>query len=434
MIDEEPAGGVTGDNRSLFDTNTSQKLSAEEIETLKREKTGQELVDLLVANSSTFEKKTQFSQDKFLRKKKQKYVLSFTVVPAIPLHVCDTYFAKNARDSLYLRSDTLAQLLGHANIRAGADVLIVDSCAGIVTAAAAERLAGHGHILVGYDAAGGRSRVFDGLRRCDLLPAAVAAVHYFSLNRVNALCKSREQRSISQLSSETQPAAAAVVASTAAVTQMETGAVAMDTDAPAAAAAAPDIVSSPELKSSAAVAPATNMDTASANASAPANNGSASSTSGSLSQAAASALAEQLLLTGDGPQCMILASRFSPIHMLTALLPLIAPGATFAVYCPSPEPLAQALDRLRGLGHAVNLQLTENFYREHQVLPNRTHPVVRMSGSGGYILSGIKVLTAAATSTGAAAGAQSTTAVSAPAPATASIDDEQAAKRVRTEP
>jgi hypothetical protein len=41
--------------------------------------------------------------------------------------------------------------------------------------------------------------------------------------------------------------------------------------------------------------------------------------------------------------------------------------------------------------HAVQLVLCDNWLREYQVLPNRTHPLVNMSCSGGYLLSGIKV-------------------------------------------
>jgi hypothetical protein len=40
---------------------------------------------------------------------------------------------------------------------------------------------------------------------------------------------------------------------------------------------------------------------------------------------------------------------------------------------------------------AVQLELGECFFREIQVLPNRTHPAVGMNPFGGYLLSGFKV-------------------------------------------
>ena len=42
-------------------------------------------------------------------------------------------------------------------------------------------------------------------------------------------------------------------------------------------------------------------------------------------------------------------------------------------------------------GKTVFVTLTETWLRNYQVLPDRTHPEVLMSGGGGYILSGIVV-------------------------------------------
>ena len=42
-------------------------------------------------------------------------------------------------------------------------------------------------------------------------------------------------------------------------------------------------------------------------------------------------------------------------------------------------------------GSAVNVNLSETWLRSYQVLPERTHPTVTMSGGGGYLLTGIIV-------------------------------------------
>jgi len=41
---------------------------------------------------------------------------------------------------------------------------------------------------------------------------------------------------------------------------------------------------------------------------------------------------------------------------------------------------------------AINLRLHDNWFREYQVLPRRTHPMMNMTQLGGYILSGIKII------------------------------------------
>jgi hypothetical protein len=40
-------------------------------------------------------------------------------------------------------------------------------------------------------------------------------------------------------------------------------------------------------------------------------------------------------------------------------------------------------------------QVAECWFREYQVLPARTHPHMSMSGSGGYMLTGIKIINTA---------------------------------------
>ena len=40
---------------------------------------------------------------------------------------------------------------------------------------------------------------------------------------------------------------------------------------------------------------------------------------------------------------------------------------------------------------AINLRLSDTWFREYQVLPGRTHPNMTMSQNGGFILTGIKL-------------------------------------------
>ncbi|PKA58767.1 hypothetical protein AXF42_Ash000860 [Apostasia shenzhenica] len=68
------SAGESKDNRSLIDNNTAQGLSSEDINAMKREcATGDDIVTALIANSSTFEKKTLYSQEKYMVKKQKKY-------------------------------------------------------------------------------------------------------------------------------------------------------------------------------------------------------------------------------------------------------------------------------------------------------------------------------------------------------------------------
>ncbi|KAK6245540.1 hypothetical protein SCA6_008630 [Theobroma cacao] len=88
--------------------------------------TGNEIVEALIANSATFEKKTQFSQEKYRLKKQKKYA---------PRVLLRRPFSRR-----FLRVDALSQLLSMANVTANSDVLVVDMVGGLLTGAVAERL------------------------------------------------------------------------------------------------------------------------------------------------------------------------------------------------------------------------------------------------------------------------------------------------------
>lgn len=61
-------------NQDIWDDGTSQQLKKEDIDQLKQQGiSGSEIVSQLVENSKTFQIKTEFSQEKYLNKKEEKY-------------------------------------------------------------------------------------------------------------------------------------------------------------------------------------------------------------------------------------------------------------------------------------------------------------------------------------------------------------------------
>lgn len=73
-LEETTSESAGQDNRNLCDEGTAnQNLQHDDIEQLKLEGvSGQAIISQLVSNSVTFEKKTVFSQQKYLNKKKKK--------------------------------------------------------------------------------------------------------------------------------------------------------------------------------------------------------------------------------------------------------------------------------------------------------------------------------------------------------------------------
>ena len=116
------------DNRNLLDANTSQELSREDIETMQeRRMEGSKIIERLVESSTSFNQKTKFSQEKFIKKKTKKYCQYIKIRrPTIRLilQIRSRDIAK--MKSLNLRVDSLAQIINTCNIRSGGKVSVIN--------------------------------------------------------------------------------------------------------------------------------------------------------------------------------------------------------------------------------------------------------------------------------------------------------------------
>jgi hypothetical protein len=140
------------DNRHLLDTNSAQSLTQAQLMKMKLsgQYSGSTIVQSLIENSSTFERKTDFSKLKYLTRKTKKHQPRCRLTRCTGATVSTAMYLKNPRLIMNLREDTLGQMLSYANIYAGAQVLLMESCLGIVTGAVAQRMAGYGKILSVY--------------------------------------------------------------------------------------------------------------------------------------------------------------------------------------------------------------------------------------------------------------------------------------------
>jgi tRNA (adenine-N(1)-)-methyltransferase non-catalytic subunit len=139
---------TAANNKDLVDDNTAQKLSKEEIDEMKKTgKTGEEIIRALVDNSDTFKTKTVFSQEKYLKKKQKKHLPFVQVLYPSVVNLVRAYESKNPQKIIYLRQDSLAQMLTLSNVQAGMKVIVVDAAHGLLTGAVLERMGGLGHLL-----------------------------------------------------------------------------------------------------------------------------------------------------------------------------------------------------------------------------------------------------------------------------------------------
>eukprot|EP00048_Salpingoeca_helianthica_P018635 m.242661 g.242661 ORF g.242661 m.242661 type:complete len:491 (-) comp25987_c0_seq1:36-1508(-) len=407
-VAEEDVGEAAEDNRNLVSSREHQALSTEEVLRMKKDGIrGEDLVDKLVENSVTFKGKTVYAQEKYIRKKIRKHAAIVVAEPPSVFNVLEMLALKNSGKTNLLRGDTIAMMLLRANVHAGQRVIVADTCHGIVAAAAAERLGGHGSIVHVHS---GEMSTSAGVEAFGFSPAIRATLSTYPIEQLAAVVSPAEPTPAPTGASDPAPAAAAPLldpapattatgaseALPAAATAAGTGETAMDVCEKQASPA--EVVESSTRDGAAgrALAAAAEEDQ---NAEAEDDEEETGKTRGRRPPREGDEQARQArrelrertkaLLMEANFDSLLIATRFHPWELLEGLMPLLRPSAAFAIYSPTIEPLTDCFSRLRGT--AVNLQITENFLREYQVLPDRTHPHMSMNGASGYILSGTVV-------------------------------------------
>ncbi|XP_054618605.1 tRNA (adenine(58)-N(1))-methyltransferase non-catalytic subunit TRM6 isoform X2 [Dunckerocampus dactyliophorus] len=348
-----------------------------------------EIIQQLIENSSTFRDKTEYAQDKYIKKKKKKYESTVTILKPTCRILALMYHGREPGKICHLRYDMLAQMLTLANIHAGSKVLVFETCAGLVLGAVMERMGGYGSVIQMYPGGG---PVRAGVESFGFPAHFHDTLHDFPICHVNALLAGTLDTSAKDPNTDaTQPDVAAEEMAPQPTTQRR------------------DSLEDPS------------MDTNVSSECGDQERERGKDTKAELKRAKQEEKRKRLAaaaarLEGRNADGLVIASRFHPCPVLMSLLRFLAPSRPFVVYSQYKEPLVDCFTKLKEQGGTVNLRLTDTWLRHYQVLPNRTHPVLLMSGGGGYLLSGTTVATE-----------QSPPATSAPDPS-----QEPAPKRLKT--
>ncbi|XP_028252751.1 tRNA (adenine(58)-N(1))-methyltransferase non-catalytic subunit TRM6 [Parambassis ranga] len=355
------------DNRNIVDDGKSQKLTRDDIETLKEQGLkGQEIIQQLIENSSTFRDKTGYAQDKYIKRKKKKYENTVAILKPSCRIMALMYHGREPGKICHLRYDTLAQMLTLANIHAGSKVLVFETCAGLVLGAVMERMGGYGSVIQMYPG-GGPLRA--GVESFGFPAHFHDMLHDFPICHVNALLAgtmdttakdhATDEKQYNMAAEKGQNQPEGEQQGNPEEQSMETG------DNPLQ-----DQEKIEEEKRREARAQDKKMK---------------------LEEKRRKLAAAAALLEGRNADGLVIASRFHPCPVLLGLLKFLAPSRPFVVYSQYRETLIECYTKLKEQGGTVNIQLTDTWLRHYQVLPNRTHPLLLMSGGGGYVLSGTTV-------------------------------------------
>ena len=138
---------IENDNRDINDESHNQNMWYEEIEYRKSQGvTGQELVNQIVENSTTFAKRTQFSKEKYLRKLKKRHINLVELRYPSLFNVWEYAYELQERRMVNIRYDTLSYILNYSNVTCTSKALVLDNTKGLVTAGLVERMNGEGDL------------------------------------------------------------------------------------------------------------------------------------------------------------------------------------------------------------------------------------------------------------------------------------------------
>ncbi|TPX48873.1 hypothetical protein SeMB42_g02812 [Synchytrium endobioticum] len=306
-------------NREIHDVGApGQKLSRDEIEALKKDSlkgnvSSQELIKTLVENSASFDKKTEFSKAKYIKKKQAKFTKAF--IPTLPTarSLCDFFFEEDREKIRQIRVDTLSMVLNAANIHAGMRVIVADDAHGMLVAAVMERLGGYGTVFALHE-----SDVphYDIVSYCNFSAKISKPLHTLSWTKFNnVLLTEAEEEGV--------------------------------------------IASTPYNRSH-------------------------------KRQEALKVQRERLTLLRNGNfDALVVASAFSPVEVVKALLPYVAGSRPIVVYHSFKEALTDVWEYMRESDDFVNVDMSESWLREYQLPCYRagTRPIMTGSSTGGFFVS-----------------------------------------------
>nr|XP_014095330.1 tRNA (adenine(58)-N(1))-methyltransferase non-catalytic subunit TRM6 [Bactrocera oleae] len=352
------------DNRDIIDDGDSQALRPQDIEELREQHSeSTKIIEKIVENSKTFHAKTEYSQEKYLRKKEKKY-FEFVQIhrPTLRL-ITEIYYRQDADKVMGMRLDTLSQLISYSGVSAFGNYLMYESGTNGLLPASFLNSMGAGteatlvHMHPGNvpqkQAMLALNLPLEQLQRC-------ISVNLYSVLREYYQGEGHENSEHAAVPGtpleEIEPSSKKQKLN--------------DGDA------APTTTSS------------TSSDSNGENNETPTISSANISVQAQKWQVENRRACELMHAKFDG---LVIAAKEHPSNIVQALLPFVKSSRPIVVYSQSKELLMDLHVELKSSSNATNLHLTSNWLRYYQILPNRTHPEVNMNGNSGYLLSGYTI-------------------------------------------
>ncbi|CAH1711414.1 tRNA (adenine(58)-N(1))-methyltransferase non-catalytic subunit TRM6 [Aphis gossypii] len=325
--------GCGTDNKLITDDSSSQLLSTDEIIALKESgESGQNIVERLLENSKTFQLKTEYAQEKYLKKKARKYCDYLTIFkPSIRLITDVLYKQQTLPKTIALRFDTLAQILCRVNLDPGGKYLLYENGSqGLLQAALLNQLHDNGSLVHIFSLTSEQNA----LRAVKAMNFSETKIKQMLTVSLDEILNTKNEENIPEEKDEED---------------------------------VPNCSDDKKRKSDEAYTqikkkhrPITSTDGLN-------------------------------FIKSNKFDGLIVVCREEPTEFVKTLLPYLSLSRPFVIYSAFREVLVSMYAEFKMRRDVVFLRLTDNFMRYHQVLPNRTHPDVTMDDGGGFLFSGLFV-------------------------------------------
>ncbi|MBW0488922.1 hypothetical protein O181_028637 [Austropuccinia psidii MF-1] len=334
---------IEATNENIKESNGAQKMTAEEIEELKKSGlSGREIILRQIQQHSAFELKSEFSKAKYIRRKEKKFLKMFTCLDPTVHNVTQYLFENNHFSIRGLRPDTLSQILTLSNVRPGWCGIVIDDIGGLLVGAILTRLDGHGIVYVINDTDSPPD--FHLIDHLNLDPKLLVPLKSLNWTQIEPDWTTPE---IEQVLNH------------------------------------PLVASQPLSPNSNDCKRETGPDRF--------NEKTRAKLKKKFKRAQELMKIRQDFL-GNQFEGLITCSEYEPESIVSKLADRLSGSSTVVLYSPYLVPLSNLQNSLRKSSNFIHVTISEPWLRRYQVLPGRTHPEMNGTQGGGFILSAIKVI------------------------------------------
>lgn len=408
------------DNRELIDNNQSQKLTNLEVAAIREESGVEALLDRLVENSSTFQTKTTYAQEKYLKKKQKKYGTLYKVEPVTVDQLAEIHVPtispsdssgelgnSGSSTSLRLRVDTVALMLHHSEVHSSSRVLMFERTNGFLPCYFLTRLGEEGRVyhvleknaqpntfhakalqlknfkskwkaipknegfLFGVETSHGDEVHTAPVEESNAEGSSPLLPHRRVVDEEHAVEEGVDEAMTEGGSIEEDECPSKRMKKEDRDAKMRSSEIASDEKKEETNGSSATPRKKPALRT-----PRTEED-----------HGSGTGEK-SVSQWIKGIDARRVLLQHPCDSLVIADDR-TALRVLQELFPFLSYGGNIVIYSPFLEDMTALYAFLRR--ECVMVRVSETWCRHVQVLPQRTHPTVNMSTAGGYLLTAVKV-------------------------------------------